>query len=185
MRRCAKILSVLTLVVFCIAAASASVTFTPPDTKQVKLGTVALQAEKAAGKAKGTTSLVCSSDMSKGTLTVMASGLDPRKVYTVWLVSMAKPMAKTKPEMKMKSAMKMSEMKMMGVGKAPYVLPVDAKGYAKLAAPVTNCRSVAMQMLEIVEHPSKDAKDMKNIVPIFKANLVDMMQGEKMMGMKM
>jgi len=42
-----------------------------------------------------------------------------------------------------------------------------------------------MQMLEIVEHPSKDAKDMKNIVPIFKANLVDMMQGEKMMGMKM
>jgi hypothetical protein len=99
-------------------------------------------------------------------------------VYTVWLVKMAKPMAKEKAEMKG------AAMSMMGVGKAPYVLPVDSKGYAKFTASVADCRSVVMQKLEIVEHPSKNAKDMKNIVPVFTADMSQMQQGEmlKMLG---
>ena len=180
-----KVLGAFTFLAFGAAAVWASVTFTPPDTKEVRLGTVVLTAEKAAGKASGTATLVCTADLGKGTLTIIASGLDPKKVYTVWLVKMAKPKAKpAKMEGKMKME-GMAGMEMMGVGKAPYRLPVSDKGYANLAAPVKNCREVVMQRLEIVEHPTKKATDMKNMVPVFTADLMKMMQGQKMPGMKM
>ena len=41
---------------------------------------------KAAGKATASLTVVCQADLTKGMLTIQANGLEPKGVYTVWLV---------------------------------------------------------------------------------------------------
>jgi hypothetical protein len=185
MRKTPLVLAALLILALLAAGALASVTFTPPDTKQVKLATVVLHAEKTAGQAAGTASLVCKPDLSKGTLTIQASGLDPKKVYTVWLITPPPPQKMAKagtpaPKMdKMGPDHNMAgKMQMMGLGRAPYKLTVDAKGKVNFAVAVKDCGKIVKQKLEIAEHPDKDAKNLKNIVPVLTAELTKM-QDEK------
>ena len=135
--------------------ALASVTFTPPGgSKAVTMATIKLKAQKAAPKASGTASLICNKGNTKHVFTLEAKGLDPKKVYTVWFVRSVKVKGKTKMEME-------------GVGKAPYKLKLDAKGNAKLVYSPKDCPAVKKwQQLKIVEHPNKDPKSMKGIIPV-------------------
>lgn len=138
-------------------AVAASVTFTPPDSsKAVDMMTIKLEPQKAVPKASGTASLICNKGNTKHVLTIEAKGLDPKKVYTVWFVKMVKKDGKEMPVME-------------GVGKAPYTLKVDKKGNAKMTYNPSECPAMqGWQMLEIVEHVDKNAKNMamKNLVPV-------------------
>jgi hypothetical protein len=141
------------IVAFAVSAVMASVTFTPPDSsKPVDMATIKLEPQKAAPKASGTASLICNKDNTKHVLTIEAKGLDPKKVYTVWFTKMSG-----------------KKMDMAGVGKAPYVLKVDKNGVGKMTYKPTKCPTTqGWQMVEIVDHVDKNAKnmDMKNLVPV-------------------
>jgi nitrogen fixation protein FixH len=168
MRRYAKaIIAVLALAALG-SAVCASVSFTPPSGKAMYVASMPLEATKAAGKATATVTMVCRTDLTTGMMTVQANGLDPKGVYTVWLVKTipAKGQQKAKTEM-------------TGVGKAPYQMAVTAKGFANLKADVANCKEAVMQRLEVVKHPSGGPTQMSGIVPVFSADLSKLLQDKK------
>ena len=145
-------------------AALASVGFTPPPPEnnkqpaQMNMGTIILAPQKAAPKATGTASLICSKDKKFHALVVQAAKLDPKAVYTIWIV-------KTVSEKKNGKQVKNTVME--GVGTAPYTLKVEKNGSVALSAQEKDCLPYAgWQKLEIVLHPDKNPKNMKNTVPV-------------------
>ncbi len=133
------------------AAATASVTFTPPDSsKPVDMATIKLEPQKAAPKASGTASLICNKGNTKHVVTLEAKGLDPKKVYTVRFTKVSGKKTYT-----------------AGVGKAPYVLKVDKKGVGKLTYNAPKCPvAEGWQKIEVVEHTDKNPKSTKKLVVV-------------------
>ncbi len=86
MRLHAKALIVVLVLVALGSAVCASVSFTPPGGKAMYVGSMPLTPAAAAGKATATVTMVCKTDLTTGMMTVQANGLDPKGVYTVWLV---------------------------------------------------------------------------------------------------
>ncbi len=159
MKRVDAILVIGALLTLFGAAVWASVTFTPPSNGELVMHTIKLVAQKAAPKASGTATLICNKPNTKRAFTIEAKGLDPKKVYTMWLIRTVKKDGKSKKEMK-------------GLGKAPYVLKVDKKGHAKFVYNPKDCPDITKwQQLKIVEHKDKNAKNMKKIAPVLVANL--------------
>jgi hypothetical protein len=140
---------------------TASVTFTPPaSTKPMSMGMIQLAPQSAAPKSSGMASLMSDKAMTKCTFVLMAKGLNPKSVYTVWFASPVG--AKTRAE----------QMKMQGIGTAPYTLKVDSKGNAKLVSQSTSCSSVTKwQKVEIVSHPDKNPKNLAKSVPVLVGDL--------------
>jgi hypothetical protein len=136
------------LFVFVASAVLASVTFTPPPASNTKMNMamISLKAQKAAPKASGMVSLVANKDKTKCKLAIEVKGLDPKKVYTAWLV---------KPG------------KMMGLGSSPYRLKVDAKGNAKIVtADMAVSDAMTWPTVEIVWHKDGNPKNVKSAVPV-------------------
>ena len=147
----------------------ASVGFTPPPPennappKPMNVGAITLMAQKAAPKATGTASLICSKDKKFHVLIMQMSNLDPTAVYTVWLVKMVTVKQNGKD---------VKKTVMEGVGKAPYTLTVNKKGVAALSAREKDCLPAAgWQTLEVISHPDKNPKNMKDTVPILKGDV--------------
>jgi len=133
----------------------------PPSQRlatRVNMGTIALKGQKAAPKARGTAMLVCSSDNSQNELTITASGLDSKKLYTVWLMKVVK--AK-------KNGKETPVAVMEGVGDAPYTLTVQKNGTARLATEVKTCLpNAGWKILKVLEHPDKNLKNLKGAVTV-------------------
>lgn len=95
-----------------------------------------LMGQKDSPKASGTAAL------EGNTLTIIAKGLKPNAVYTVWFVNMQPSMSKA------------------GAGTPPYGFKTDAKGNAKYAAGLTESPVGKWQVIFIMRHPSGDPTDM-------------------------
>lgn len=143
------------LVIFVLGLSSllfASVTFTPPSSaKPMNMAMIALKPQQAAPKASGMVSLVSDQSKTKCTFAVEAKGLDPKQVYTAWFVGL-----KT-------SGGRYDTSKMQGIGSAPYTLKVDSTGTAKLTINGSCTDVLKWQKLEIIQHPDKNPKNMKNM----------------------
>jgi hypothetical protein len=163
MKRSAVLLAVLTLVAFTVTTVLASVTFTPPDSrKPVQLGSVTLISPKGAPKPGGTASFLRNMEKTKYTMTLQASGLDPKKVYTIWFVKMGK-----RKDMK--------DTTMEGIGNPPFTLKVDKKGKAEISYDLKSNPLEKWTTIEIVAHPDKNPKDMKKAVQVLKGDLTKLM----------
>jgi hypothetical protein len=148
------------LAAFAASVALASVTFTPPPAseKKMNMAMIKLVPQEAAPKASGMAGLVANKDKSKCKLIIDIKGLDPKKVYTAWLVKPSKSMGKMK-----------MEMEMQGVGITPYKLKVDSKGSAKVVSQEMDVKAMmTWQSIEIVEHKDGNPKSMsmKSMVPV-------------------
>lgn len=140
--------------VFAASVAFASVTFVPPTEpkKSMDAAVIKLMPQRTAPKASGMAMLASDQSKAKCVFSVEAKGLDPKKVYTVWLTGLKGPGGKV------------DAAKMQGFGGT---LKVDAGGHAKLATPVGACTNVLKwQKVEIIEHTSGNPKDMKKIAPV-------------------
>ena len=143
----------------------ASVSFTPPNSNQSMLmSSIPLMAQAAAPQASGTMAVVSDKAQKKCDITLQARSLDPKKVYTAWFVKTTK------------SAGKVTK-KMQGVGKAPYALKVDSKGYAQVMATGLDCKTLlAWQTVEVYQHPDKNPKSMKGVVPVLIGDVSKLVQ---------
>ncbi len=78
-------------------------------------------------------------------LTITATGLKPKAIYTVWFVNMQPAMTKE------------------GAGAPPYAFTTDAKGHATYKATLSESPIGKWQVIFIVRHPSGDPKDMDHM----------------------
>ena len=150
---------VLALTLGFVSVLCASVSFMPPGGSQdVMMSAIPLLGQTAAPKATGTVTVVSDKDKKNCTVTLQASGLDPKKVYTVHYVKAVKNGKKTTTTME-------------GVGVAPYTLTVDNKGNAQMMYKPASCADVlAWPKIEVVAHPDGNAKGTK-ITPVLVGDL--------------
>ncbi|UCD78714.1 MAG: hypothetical protein JSW26_25465 [Desulfobacterales bacterium] len=87
------------------------------------------------------------------TIEIVAKGLKPESVYTVWFVN-------TKPQKHE-----------TGAGQPPYMFRTDSDGNGMYTAPLDASPYGQWEMLMIVLHPNGDPRDMKNMVGALSANL--------------
>lgn len=78
-------------------------------------------------------------------VTIMASGLQPNSVYTVWFVN------------------EQPKMDMAGVGKGDYSFRTDSRGSGTYTATVPASDLEKWQMFKIALHPDGNARNMDNI----------------------
>ena len=86
-------------------------------------------------------------------ITINASGLQPKSVYTVWLVSVKSSMI---PFMKPK-------MEKTGLGEGDYSFKTDDTGDGQYAGAISTTDLEKWQMLKIAHHPDGDPTNMKNM----------------------
>jgi hypothetical protein len=110
--------------------------------------TFALMGQKDTPTASGTATL------AGKTLTVTATGLKPKAVYTVWLVNMSPTMSKA------------------GAGTAPYAFTADAKGGATYTAELSESPVGKWQSIMIVRHTTGDPKNMNDMAEGLMAKLM-------------
>lgn len=108
---------------------------------------VPLMATKQHPNASGTALI------GSGNISIYAKGLKPNGVYTVWFVNM-------KP--------KKHE---AGAGEPPYMFKTDSYGNGTYSARLKESPFGKWKMLMIVLHPTRDPKDMKNMVGGLSAKL--------------
>jgi hypothetical protein len=145
------LVAAVSLVLFAASALLASVTFTPPAASNTKMNMamIPLKAQKAAPKASGMVSLIANKDKTTCKLAIEVKGLDPKKVYTAWLVKPGK------------------NGQMMGLGTSPYSLSIDAKGSAKIVTADMDVKAMmSWPTIEIVEHKDGNPNNMKSAVPV-------------------
>ena len=86
-------------------------------------------------------------------VSVQARGLNLNSVYTVWFVN-------TKPNKHE-----------TGAGAPPYMFKTDKWGNGSYSAPISRSPFGKWAMIMIVQHPTGDPKDMKNMVGALSAKL--------------
>lgn len=86
-------------------------------------------------------------------VSIQARNLKPHSVYTVWFVNMKPNKHET------------------GAGSAPYMFRTDKWGDGTYTAPLREAPYGKWSMLMVVQHPTGDPKDMKNMVGALKAPL--------------
>jgi hypothetical protein len=86
-------------------------------------------------------------------VSIMARGLKPNAVYTVWFVNIKPKKHET------------------GAGTAPYMFRTDQWGGGNYTAPLSEAPFGKWSMVMVVLHPDGDPKDMKNMVGALKAKL--------------
>jgi hypothetical protein len=91
--------------------------------------------------------------IGKDHISIQARGLTPESVYTVWFVKMKPGKSET------------------GAGSAPYMFRTDRWGNGSYSDPLEGDPSGKWSMIMVVQHPTGDPKDMKNIVGALKAAL--------------
>lgn len=84
---------------------------------------------------------------------ILAGGLKPESVYTVWFVNTEPKKHET------------------GAGLPPYMFRTDADGDAVYVSELDNSPVGQWEMVMIVQHPNGDPKDMKNMVGALKAKI--------------
>ncbi len=169
MRLSTRLLLTALAVLLFASVLGASVSFTPPSGKKMYVASLTLEPASSAGKATATATMVCQADLTKGMLTLQATGLDPKQAYTARLVK----------QIPAKGAQK-ARTQVTGLGKAPYQLKVTDKGFGNLMANLANCKDAVTQRLEIVAHPNGNPKDTNGTTVVFTGDLAKMLQGKKM-----
>lgn len=84
---------------------------------------------------------------------ILAGGLKPDAVYTVWFVN-------TQPEKHE-----------TGAGRPPYMFRTDERGAAAYASALNASPVGEWEMVMIVQHPNGDPRDMQNMVGALKARI--------------
>lgn len=86
-------------------------------------------------------------------VSVQARNLKPNSIYTVWFVNMKPQKHET------------------GAGTAPYMFRTDNWGDGNYSAPLDEAPFDKWSMVMVVQHPTGNPKDMKNMVGALKALL--------------
>lgn len=86
-------------------------------------------------------------------VSIQARNLMPDSIYTVWFVNMKPQKHET------------------GAGTAPYMFRTDKWGDGNYSAPLDEAPFGKWSMVMVVQHPTGDPKDMKNMVGALKAPL--------------
>ena len=90
---------------------------------------------------------------NNGSLDILARGLKPNSVYTVWFVNLKPAKHET------------------GAGTAPYMFTTDSSGNGTYRAVLDENPLGKWQMIMVVLHPNGDPRDMKNMVGALVAKL--------------
>jgi len=131
-----------------LATALALIAFTTLSLASQVGEKISLMATKKHPSANGTAL------MNDTNIKIDVKGLKPNSVYTAWFVN-------TKP--------KKHE---TGADQAPYMFKTDSNGNGSYSAPLKESPYGKWQMLMIVLHPNGDPRDMKNMVGVLSAKLM-------------
>lgn len=114
--------------------------------------TIVLKAGPAGEGAQGEV-VITNNGQDQKEITIKATGLKPKGVYTVWLVSMKPSLI---PFMKPK-------MEKTGLGEGDYSFTTDDTGDGQYAGAISTTELEKWQMLKIANHPDGDPTNMKNM----------------------